>query len=92
MGEDSLAPLCIILVKSGAHGGKLLFKYPFPSYSAGPAQPASPGGQATPQPRHNPYAVRISEDLLRNLHLISTAETLTQHALISVISVSVDIG
>ena len=26
--SNSLDPLCIILVKTGAHGGKLLFRYP----------------------------------------------------------------
>ena len=37
--SNSLDPLCIILVKQGAHGGKLLFRYPFNSH---PSHPTSP--------------------------------------------------
>ena len=57
MGDSCLDPLCIILVKSGAHGGKLLFKYPFNNH---PALLTSPNNFV----RENPYALTISEDLL----------------------------
>ena len=59
MMEDSssLEPLCIILVKSGAHGGKLLFRHPFNTH---PSHPTSPHNII----RENPYALTISEDLL----------------------------
>jgi len=58
MTDLHLNPLSIILVKSGAHGGKLLFRYPYPTAAAAPlAQSAGPA-------RRNPYSMVISEDLL----------------------------
>ena len=55
--SSSLDPHCIILVKSGAHGGKLLFRYPFNNLSPHPSSPNNVF-------RENPYAMTISEDLL----------------------------
>ena len=47
-----LDPLCIILVKTGAHGGRLLFRYPY-------------SNQVIPEVtviRSNPYSLIFSED------------------------------
>lgn len=53
--DDVMAPLCIILAKGGAHGGKILFKYPY----------LTPSHQGEPHmTRKTPYALTISEDLL----------------------------
>jgi len=53
---ETLNPLCIILVKGGAEGGKIIFKYPFDTWHGDledeELKPA------------NPYSVRISEDIL----------------------------
>ena len=57
--DNSLDPLCFILVKSGAHGGKLLFKYPFSNHSEVHNESLHcncSGG--------NPYKLTLSEDLL----------------------------
>ena len=61
--DSGLDPLCIILVKSGAHGGKLLFKYP---YSDSQHHNNSAASRVTPchPKRSNPFAITISEDLL----------------------------
>jgi len=57
--SSTLDPLCIILVKSGAHGGKLLFRYPFNTQAVFPSTPSK-------IVRENPYAITISEDLLNH--------------------------
>ena len=57
--DSSLDPLCFILVKSGAHGGKLLFKYPFNNHTEVHNESVHckcSGG--------NPYRLTLSEDLL----------------------------
>ena len=57
--DKSMDPLCFILVKSGAHGGKLLFKYPYNEHSDIDDESVHcncAGG--------NPYKLTISEDLL----------------------------
>ena len=56
--DSCLDPLCIILVKSGAHGGKLLFKYPYSQHHDQPTL------SRHPVKRTNPFAITISEDLL----------------------------
>jgi len=56
MSSDNLNPLCIIVVKGGAEGGKLIFKYPF-DLSAGDNE------EDDIRPS-NPYAIRIAEDIL----------------------------
>ena len=65
MTSSSLDPLCIILVKSGAHGGKLLFKYPFDS----PSKVTS--GHESELHCHlrggNPYKLVISEVLTNQI-------------------------
>ena len=57
--DPEMDPLCFILVKSGAHGGKLLFKYPFNNTSESLSESVhhNCGGS-------NPYKLTISEDLL----------------------------
>jgi len=57
--SSNLDPLCIILVKSGAHGGKLLFRYPFNNQTV---HPSSPNNIV----RDNPYAMIITEDMLNH--------------------------
>ena len=74
MTDLNLNPLCIILVKSGAHGGKLLFRCVCPHdvklfanllcrYPYSSAAPPTP--TATPA-RRNPYSMVINEDLLNH--------------------------
>eukprot|EP00088_Acartia_fossae_P065916 TRINITY_DN8141_c0_g1_i1.p1 TRINITY_DN8141_c0_g1~~TRINITY_DN8141_c0_g1_i1.p1 ORF type:complete len:626 (-),score=98.49 TRINITY_DN8141_c0_g1_i1:146-2023(-) len=53
---DTLNPLCIIVVKRGADGEKLIFKYPFDS-------PGFESEEEDIKPG-NPYSCRISEDIL----------------------------
>jgi len=56
MTSDSINPLCIIIVKGGAEGGKLIFKYPFDiSVGENEEDDIKPG---------NPYTMRIAEDIL----------------------------
>ena len=60
--DNSLDPLCFILVKSGAHGGKLLFKYPFNNHTEVHNESVHcncSGG--------NPYRLTLSEDLLNQV-------------------------
>jgi len=57
MVDEDLDPLCIIVVKSGTEGGKLIFKYPF-------FHVKSDFDDEDDMPGLNPYMVRISEDLL----------------------------
>ena len=60
--DNSLDPLCFILVKSGAHGGKLLFKYPFSNHTEVHNESVHcncSGG--------NPYRLTLSEDLLNQV-------------------------
>jgi len=52
---SGIDPLCIILVKSGAHGGRLLFRYPY----------SDSAGQEVTTTRTNPYSlVAPTDDLL----------------------------
>ncbi|XP_023325891.1 GATOR complex protein NPRL3 [Eurytemora carolleeae] len=74
MLEDTLDPLCIIVVKSGAEGGKLIFKYPF-YHEAGDEEEDD-------LPRPNPYIIRISEDLL-NLRVNAEPTNIKDNYLIS---------
>ena len=63
--DSSLDPLCIILVKSGAHGGKLLFKYPFSHHHYHHNNNTSSVSRVPGHCRRsNPFAITISEDLL----------------------------
>ena len=64
--DNSLDPLCFILVKSGAHGGKLLFKYPFNNHTEVHNESVHcncSGG--------NPYRLTLSEDLLNQVRALS---------------------
>jgi hypothetical protein len=60
MTDPHLNPLSIILVKSGAHGGKLMFRYPIPGVPPHSGAAAQDGTAR----RRNPYSMVISEDLL----------------------------
>ena len=51
-GDDVLDPLAIILIKSGANGGRLLFRYPYFDQI----------GQPVPFIRSNPYGLGLPED------------------------------
>ena len=62
--RGSLDPLCIILVKSGAHGGKLLFNYPFSHHHQHHNNTSSVFRVPGHSRRSNPFAITISEDLL----------------------------
>ena len=58
--DNSLDPLCIILVKSGAQGGKTLFKYPYDCH-----KPVNNDSELHCSWRGgNPYKLVISEDIL----------------------------
>ena len=57
--DSSMDPLCFILVKSGAHGGKLLFKYPYNNHTD-----AHNESLPCPCSGGNPYKLTIAEDLL----------------------------
>ena len=57
--DNSMDPLCFILVKSGAHGGKLLFKFPYNDHTD-PHHESIFCGCAD----RNPYKLTLSEDLL----------------------------
>ena len=50
-------PLCIILVKSGAHGGRLLFRFPYSNQTI----------QQVKVIRSNPYSLALSEDDLNGI-------------------------
>lgn len=63
---DDLSPLGIFLVKSGANGDRLLFKYPF-------EPPKDPRANTRPQ---NPYALVVSDDPLFMSRSASTGDVL----------------
>ena len=93
--DSSLDPLCIILVKSGAHGGKLLFKYPFSHHHHSSSVSSSVRGHSR---RSNPFAITISEDLLNQRENIEPANIqdgqlhgLSDETLANLFSVSKDL-
>ena len=95
--DCSLDPLCIILVKSGAHGGKLLFKYPF-SHHHHHHHTSSVSRVSGHCRRSNPFAITISEDLLNQRENIEPANIqdgqlhgLSDETLANLFSVSKDL-